>query len=393
MTTQLRDVLASAADDSTPPDLAGRAMTGARRRRQGRIAAVGSVAAVTALVAGAVVLGPLQQSGDEPRPQDVASLPAELPTPDALPELAAGAMDAASVAYVADDQLVLVDATTGDAASWAGITEVSGLDTGGMDAGALRPYQVRLTPDGSMALVAMRFESSQRLLGTRIAILDVANAEASVGSWLLSDAYAESAWLEYNLMAWAPDSKTAFCVCLGGEGAKPKLGVWSVSVYDGIDPVYSQTTTTLDLVPAQISVGAAGLFMQMEPMGGSWSLLENISDPPEDGFDADALALSSIDGSALALTRDGRYRLESESDLYPQVVSGPLPAGPVSSIQALGDDFVLVSRPSAIPIDEPAPPSPLLAHLLTKGGDPLLVTTFPTGTTSTSFAAEAAVIG
>jgi hypothetical protein len=164
-------------------------------------------------------------------------------------------------------------------------------------------------------------------------------------------------------------------------------------VYDGIDPVYSQTTTTLDLVPAQISVGAAGLFMQMEPMGGSWSLLENISDPPEDGFDADALALSSIDGSALALTRDGRYRLESESDLYPQVVSGPLPAGPVSSIQALGDDFVLVSRPSAIPIDEPAPPSPLLAHLLTKGGDPLLVTTFPTGTTSTSFAAEAAVIG
>ena len=118
MTTELRDLLASAATDTTSPDLAGRAMTGARRRRQGRLAVLGSVAAVTALVAGAVVFGPLQQSGDEPRPQDVASIPAELPTPDALPELAAGTMEAASTAYVVDDQLVLVDATTGDAASW-----------------------------------------------------------------------------------------------------------------------------------------------------------------------------------------------------------------------------------------------------------------------------------
>jgi hypothetical protein len=75
------------------------------------------------------------------------------------------------------------------------------------------------------------------------------------------------------------------------------------------------------------------------------------------------------------------------------VVSGPLPAGPVSSIQALGDDFVLVSRPEDAPASEPASPTPLYAHLLSKGSDPLLVTTFPTGTTSTSFAAEAAVIG
>ena len=245
-----------------------------------------------------------------------------------------------------------------------------------------------------MALVAMRFESSQRLLGIRIAVLDVATAEASVGSWLLSDAYAESAWLEYNLMAWAPDSKTAFCICLGGDGAEPKLGVWSLTVWDAaMDPVYSQTRTTLDLVPAQISVGAAGFFMQMEPMGGSWSLVFGYGNHPKAGFEADALALSSNDHSALALTRDGRYGLESESALYPKVVSGPLPAGPVSSIQALGDDFVLVSHPKDAAAGEPAPPTALLAHLLTKGRDPQLLTTFPTGTTSTSFAAEADVIG
>ena len=118
-------------------------------------------------------------------------------------------MEAASAAYVVDDQLVLIDAADGRR-RWSGISELSGLDSGGMDAGALRPYQVRLSPDGTTALVAMRFESSQRLLGIRIAVLDVATAEASVGSWLLSDAYAESAWLEYNLMAWAPDSKTAY---------------------------------------------------------------------------------------------------------------------------------------------------------------------------------------
>ena len=158
----------------------------------------------------------------------------------------------------------------------------------------LRPYQVRLSPDGTMALVAMRFESSQRLLGIRIAVLDVATAEASVGSWLLSDAYAESAWLEYNLMAWAPDSKTAFCVCLGGDGAEPKLGVWSLTVdARPMDPVYSQTRTTLDLVPAQISAGAPAVFMQMEPTAGlgRWCLVT--ATIQQAGFEADALALSS----------------------------------------------------------------------------------------------------
>ena len=71
--------------------------------------------------------------------------------------------------------------------------------------------------------------------------------------------------------------------------------------------------------------------------------------------------------------------------MYPQAVSGPLPAGPVSSIQALGDVFVLVSRPGT-GLSEPSPP--LVAHVLAKDSDPKLLTTFPTGTTSTSFAAD-----
>jgi hypothetical protein len=386
MTTNLRELLSDAAQSDVRPDLAERAISGARTQRRQRLAVGGSV-----LAAAAVVLGVVLGSGDlrtdsEPRPSDVASLPAELPAADGLPELTAGSMEAASVAYVIDDQLVLVDASGGSSFVYNGVTKVPLEYTGGMDAGALRPYQVRLSPDGTRALVAMRFESSQRLLGTRVAVLDVGTAEASVGSWLLSDAYAESAWLEYNLMAWAPDSKEAFCICLGGDGAEPKLGVWSLKVWDAaIDPVYSQTPTALDLAPAQISAGAAGLFMQMEPMGGSWSLLFGFTGHPEAGFQADTLALSTQDRSALALTRDGRYVLESESPLYPQVVSGPLPAGPVSSIQALGEDFALVSRPGT-GLSEPSPP--LLAHQLAKGSDPQLLTTFPAGTTSTSFAAD-----
>jgi hypothetical protein len=101
------------------------------------------------------------------------------------------------------------------------------------------------------------------------------------------------------------------------------------------------------------------------------------------------LALSPTDPSAFALTRFGRYSIESNSSTYPQMVSGQLPAGPVSSVQALGaDGFVLVSRPKDAAPGEPAPAAPLLAHLLTQDGDPQLLTTFPAGTTSTSFAAD-----
>ena len=123
---------------------------------------MGAVAAATALVAGAVVLGPLQQSSDEPRPQDVASLPGELPGPSGLPDLTSGAMDAASTAYVIDDRLVLIDATSAQGAVWNGISELSEVAASGMSAMPLHPYQVRLSPDGTTALVAMRFGSSQR---------------------------------------------------------------------------------------------------------------------------------------------------------------------------------------------------------------------------------------
>ena len=75
------------------------------------------------------------------------------------------------------------------------------------------------------------------------------------------------------------------------------------------------------------------------------------------------------------------------------MVSGPSPLAPSRRVQALGDDFVLVSRPRDAAAGEPAPAAPLLAHLLTKGRDPQLLTTFPTGTTSTSFAAEVDAIG
>ena len=89
-------------------------------------------------------------------------------------------MDAASTAYVVDDRLVLIDASSAQGAVWNGISELSEVAASGMSAMPLRPYQVRLSPDGTTALVAMRFDSSQRLLGIRLAVLDVATAEVSV---------------------------------------------------------------------------------------------------------------------------------------------------------------------------------------------------------------------
>lgn len=389
MTTELRELMTSAADDQPPHDLAGRAMAGARRRRQGRLAVAGSIAAVTVLVAGAVAFGPMQRTGDEPRPQDVASLPSELPGVDGLPELTAGAMDAASVAYVIDDRLVLVDASDGSGSVYNGISELSEVAASGMSAMPLRPYEVRLSPDGTTALVAMRFDSSQRLLGIRLAVLDVATAEVSVEDLQLTDAYAESAWLEYNLMAWAPDSKRAYCVCVDGDSGAAEPGVWSLTMGDApLDTFYSQIS---DLVPSQISAGAAGVMVQLEPMlqpiGGPWSLLTGSDDLTQTRAHADTLAASPDDPSAFALTRDGRYGLGFERPMEKGMMWGPLPAGPVSSIQALGNDFVLVSRPHEAPAGEPAPPTQLYAHLLVKGRDPQLFTTFPAGTTSTSFAA------
>lgn len=390
MTTELRELMASAADDQPPHDLAGRAMAGARRRRQGRLVVAGSIAAVTVLVAAAVAFGPMQRTNDEPRPQDVALLPAELPGAEGLRELAAGTMDRASVAYVVDDRLVLVDENSADAAVWNPVPK--GIDITSKKVNAALPYQVRLSPDGTTALVAMRFETSQRLLGIRLMLLDVASAQPTpVEDLRLTDAYAESAWLEYNLMTWAPSSQTVYCVCIGAGGTDPDLGIWAIE--PDVDPGNGYGVRQVSaLVPSQISAGAAGLVVQLEPMlqptGGPWSLLSGSDDLTRTRAHADALAASLDDPSAFALTRDGRYGLTSDSPLYPEKVSGPLPAGPVSSIQSLRSDvFVLVSRPEGAFAGEPAPPSRLLAHLLAKGSDPQLITTFPSGTTSTSFAA------
>lgn len=382
MTTELRQLLDSAADDTPPVDLAHRAVDGARRRRQQRFAVVGAVAAATALVAGAVVLGPLQQSADEPRPQDVASLPAELPGPSGLPELTAGAMAAASTAYVIDDRLVLMDASSEEGAVWNGITELTGVDTGGLDAGALRPYQVRLSPDGTTALVAMRFESSQRLLGIRLAVLDVATAEFSLEDLQLSDANAESAWLEYNLMAWGPDSSAFYCVCMTGDDNVPRVYRVTFGI-DILGMLYTNVKVESDLAPAQISAGAAGLAAQLTP-NGDWSLVRPNGSVGQSKGTATLLSLSWDDARAYARVRDDTFAKETAGAVH--FVS--LQAGPVSSLHARGSDFVLVSWPTDAAPGEPPPPQPLFAHLLTQDDEPQLLTTFPAGTKSTSFAAD-----
>ena len=392
MSTQLREMFDASAESEFPTDLAQRAVDGAQHRRRQRFIVGGAVAAAAALVLGVVVANADLRSDAEPRPTDVASLPAELPGPSALPELTAGAVDAASTAYVIDNELVLFDSQTAEAYAFKGISETAGLDTGGLEAGALRPYQVRLSPDGSTALVAMQFESSQRLLGIHLAVLDVASAESSLEDLQLSDAYAESAWLEYNLMAWAPDSKTAYCVCLGGDGTDSELGIWAITIGDS--PGGSFYTRVSNLAPSQISAGTGGLAIQVEPYGGAWELRTTWEPGTDGGYlnrgdlgPAESLALSYDAPTAFAGVTNGSFAIQDIRQRPEQIEWQRLPAGPVSSLLAYGPDYVLVSRPEDAAPGEPAPPAPLLAHVISEDAEPQLLTTFPAGTTSTSFAA------
>lgn len=392
MSTQLRELFDDAAESQPPSGLAARAVAGARRRRRQRYTVAGSVLAAAAVVLGFVMVSSSERLDGVPRPQDVASLPDELPAPDGLPTLVAGTMDAASAAYVVDDQLVFVDAATGEGAVWSSLDDLAGLQTITVDSDALSPYQVRLSPDGVTALVALGLQAPDPPLGFAIVVLDLPTAQGSLEDLRLSDAITGPGWLEHNLMAWAPDSKSAYCVCLDRSGTNPDLGVWSITVGDNpIDTFYAQVS---DLAPPQLSAGVGGLLaVQVEPSRGDWEL--RTDDYLNRGAvgPAESLALSHEVPTTFAGVTNVGYAIQDFTVLTRLVQWQRLPAGPVSSIQAMHSDFVLVSRPLDAPPGEPPPPSPLVAHLLTPNAPPLAITTFPTGTTSTSFAADVDAIG
>jgi ferric-dicitrate binding protein FerR (iron transport regulator) len=79
MTTNLRELLSDAAQSDVRPDLAERAISGARTRRRQRVAVGGAVLAAAAVVLGVVIGGGDLRTDAEPRPTDVASLPEQLP--------------------------------------------------------------------------------------------------------------------------------------------------------------------------------------------------------------------------------------------------------------------------------------------------------------------------
>ena len=152
-----------------------------------------------------------------------------------------------------------------------------------------------------------------------------------------------------------------------------------------MDTFYSRESK---LVPAQISAGASRLALQLEPYGGPWQL--RAGDSYLNGADlgpAESLSLSRDEPTTFAAVTDGTYGLQ-DLTRRAQTEWQPLPAGPVSSLQADGPDYVLVSWPRDAQPGEPPPAAPLLAHVLAEGRNPQLLTTFPAGTTSTSFAAD-----
>jgi hypothetical protein len=164
------------------------------------------------------------------------------------------------------------------------------------------------------------------------------------------------------------------------------MGVWSITLGDSPEGAFY--TRVSDQVPAQISAGAGGLAVQLESYGGAWELRADGYLNRADLGPAESLSLSYDVPTAFAGVTNGWFAIQDLRQRPQQIQWERLPAGPVSSIQAAGSDYLLVSRPEGAAPGEPAPPEPLVVHVISKDAAPKLLTTFPAGTTSTSFAAQ-----
>jgi len=396
-------MLTDAAESRAPDDLAARAITSAKRRRRTRAVVVGSVAAAAALVLGSVVTGTLVRSSDEPQPTDVMSLPQVMPSPEDLPSLADAPMSTAAAAYVNDDKVVLVNSQTQEAATWSGLQvgdpsyPAADSHNGDMPTGgALRPYQVSLSPDGRFAMVALQYSSSTRLLGIPVAVLDIATGETQTFNGLrMLDAYVDSGWLRPNFMAWTPDSSSAYCVCLGPQAGH--IAVWAVNA-TGSTPPFEISPEPAFLAQSQISVGSGGYAMETDvdngqwlpgaiDQGGGWQVWDTGDGLPR----ADALAIgidASQPGAYTFMAVDGdQYSIgELGKHVYPWDVWASLPGGgSVASVHAAPGGFIAVTWPKNAERGTPPPPASLEVWYFDAAGTQVQLSTLPEGTDSASF--------
>jgi hypothetical protein len=392
MTTNLRELLSDAAQSDVRPDLAERAISGARTRRRQRVVVGGAVLAAAAVVLGVVIGGGNLRTDTEPRPTDVASLPEQLPSADGLPPLADGTMDAASAAYVVDGEVVVIDAASGDGAVVD--FESMPLNFVGPMTGVTDRSVAALSPDGSALVVSTGKGEREVLL-----LVDVATGEVvPTNRFFLRQDKRGGQW---SSVAWSPDSERFACICSLSEfPASLPVSVLTVDVTRVDGDLMFLGPSTPRLFASQISWGTDGLAAQFDENGVGWRLVPIDGQPEDPGRLPDPESLPPVEsvselyagvlgelgvtaltmghsdlGGFLARMRSGELWLEGSSG--ERTVVGNLGVRP--TLGALGDSyFVVFTDWKGDPLDS------TVTRIDTAGETTL--TTLPEGARTVSFA-------
>jgi hypothetical protein len=254
----------------------------------------------------ASVASDLAELPPDPDP-DAGVLPRELPGPEALPVLEAGAIEAATAAYAASGQLVVTDAATG-AGYRVDLTNGQNVD---------RPVLINegagmaLSPDGRYLLVSAGNGGRDQGQSERLWFVDLAQALAGVQEIELA-APEPGLGAKPSRLAWSPDGQTFACIC----AAPDEPAQLHLANMDSLPADLVVATEPQGLQPDQIAWGLEGLVANYVRPTPHWSWVTHAEPDP------DASSAGDSDGEA---------------------GSPPSPPDPFESSRLLPADIVLLS--------------------------------------------------
>lgn len=372
MNGQLRTLLHEAADPQPPFGLADAAVREASRRRRRRVVVSGSLVAAAALVVGVgVALRPVHDDV-APQPVDVAAVPLELPMPARLPTLSEAPMDAASVAYVVDGELVLVSASDGHAA----VAPSDGLaSVGGATLAAT------LSPDGRYAVVEYSPPPTIDTIGRPLALLDVAQGGQTLLHGATVSTLSADRGIQPQLVSWAPDASWFACTCTGESEPTQVRLVERIDAQDGTIDHPSGWQGNV----GGVSWGLNGLALR-DPDTARWRLvptgqLEGHPGVPE-------WPVVGTGAAAVMAGQDLRHFLTADAERFVvwSGIGGPERRSLGSDRLVLVSDavqgFLVGTRPGSSGTDA----APLSVRWVSYFGELRELTQLPAGTSSASFA-------
>jgi hypothetical protein len=385
--TELRELFESGADVVTAPDLAERAVRGARQRRRNRFVVGGAVLATAAVVLGVLVGTGQFRTDAEPRPTDVAAIPAELPRAlgDAVPILEAGMLETASAAYVSDGVVAFVDASTGDV-----VRRTFGpppLEGEGQADVLVPVLDVALSPDGRTAAVIVE-TWGREIPGQTLRLVDLASdRETLVLDLTPADDRGADSTSRPSVVAWENDSQHLVCSC-AVAGEVPQLVRASLDgTWDPVEPSPS---------PLQVAAGTAGVAAQIEANGGAWLMSPSFAPSGGEVPGSYAAALGRESDSTFVAFRGSGYTVGAIGDAA--TVSRQLPEPSLQSQYTvvtdvdpvIGGFMAVVALAERSETEVPSDLSEAIVRLegvfISGEGSYRSITRFPAGTVAASFA-------